>query len=97
MFNFTDTILTHEEIKKFIDQCLYSLEQCVSRFPQNYKAIYRLTHFYLNNKTYKDLVKCRQLMLNEYRSTDASVISGLFSDRKASNFFNVSHEYLLFF
>lgn len=83
-----DANLSIDELKNLIDQCLNSLEQCASRFPQNYKALYRLTHFYLNNKTYKNLTKCRQLMLSEYTCKDSTILTGLFCDRKMTNFFN---------
>ncbi|GLV33874.1 hypothetical protein CBL_11242 [Carabus blaptoides fortunei] len=51
-------------------------------------TLYRLTHFYLNNKTCRSLTKCRQLMLAEYRCTDSSTVAGLFSERRNNNFFN---------
>lgn len=89
-FIFSDTFLSQEDLRKLIDQCLCSLEQCATRFPQNYKALYRLTHFYLNNKSYKSPAKGRQLMLTEYLCADSTVLTGLFCDRKNNNFFNVS-------
>lgn len=66
------------------------LEQCITRLPQNYKAIYRLAHLYFHYKPRKDLTKCRQLLLGEYKCKNSVIVSGLFSDRKANNFFNVS-------
>lgn len=66
------------------------LEVCIIRLTQNYKALYRLAHLYFNYKSKKDLTKCRQLLLGEYKCRDGTVVSGLFSDRKTANFFNVS-------
>lgn len=68
------------------------LEICIVRLTLNYKALYRLAHLYFNYKTKKDLTKCKQLLLGEYVCKDGSVVSGLFSDRKATNFFNVSNK-----
>lgn len=75
---------------------LEGLEICIIRLNQNYKALYRMAHLYLNYKSKKDLTKCKQLLLSEFKCKDGTVVSGLFSDRKANNFFNVSCKYYLF-
>lgn len=71
------------------------LEQCVLRFPQNYKALYRLVHLYFNYKARKDGSKCKQLLLSEYKCKSGSVVNGLFADHKANNFFNVKIHFIL--
>lgn len=66
------------------------LEDCIRRLPQNYKALYRLSHMYFHYIKKKDLVKAKQLLLGEYKCKNGVIINGLFSDRKNSNFFNVN-------
>lgn len=66
------------------------LEICIVRLNLNYKAIYRLAHLYFNYKAKIDLIKCKQLLLSEYSCKNGAIVSGLFSDRKTNNFFNVS-------
>lgn len=78
------------EIIRIYETLFTGLEVCIVRLTLNYKAIYRLAHFYFNYKTKKDLVKCKQLLLSEYTCKDGANVSGLFNDRKANNFFNVS-------
>nr|XP_023024842.1 calcineurin-binding protein cabin-1-like isoform X2 [Leptinotarsa decemlineata] len=76
------------DITHLIDRCVSGLEICVSRLSQNYKALYRLAHLYFNYKSKKDMIKCRQLLLGEYKCKDGTIVAGLFSDRKPTNFFN---------
>uniref|UniRef100_A0A1B6KZB6 Uncharacterized protein n=1 Tax=Graphocephala atropunctata TaxID=36148 RepID=A0A1B6KZB6_9HEMI len=59
--------------------CLDALEECAQRFPEHYKSLYRLAHFYFRSKLRRNVEKARQLLLGE---------KGLFADRKLSNFFN---------
>uniref|UniRef100_A0A1B6F531 Uncharacterized protein n=1 Tax=Cuerna arida TaxID=1464854 RepID=A0A1B6F531_9HEMI len=59
--------------------CLDALEECAQRFPEHYKSLYRLAHFYFRSKLRRNVEKARQLLLGE---------KGLFADRKPSNFFN---------
>ncbi|XP_044577498.1 calcineurin-binding protein cabin-1-like [Cotesia glomerata] len=78
------------EVAKLISYCLAGLEQCVLRFPEHYKSIYRLCHFFFNHKVAKDNDKCRDLLLSTYKCqyyTDLT-FQGLFADRKSTNFFN---------
>lgn len=84
--------LTDVEVTKLISYCLAGLEQCVLRFPEHYKSIYRLCHFYFNHKSAKDNDKCRDLLMGTYKCQyyQGHTFQGLFADRKATNFFNVS-------
>ncbi|KAK4873288.1 hypothetical protein RN001_015317 [Aquatica leii] len=82
------TCLSNSDINNLVDRCIGGLEQCMIRFPQNYKALYRLVHLFFNYKTRKDLSKCRQLLLSEYKCKNGAVVSGLFTDHKNNNFFN---------
>ncbi|XP_031357687.1 calcineurin-binding protein cabin-1-like isoform X2 [Photinus pyralis] len=84
----TSPHLSNSDILNLVDRCIVGLEQCVIRFPQNYKALYRLVHLHFHYKARKDLSKCRHLLLHEYKCKNGAVVSGLFSDRKLNNFFN---------
>ncbi|XP_063980045.1 calcineurin-binding protein cabin-1-like isoform X2 [Diachasmimorpha longicaudata] len=82
--------LTETEVSKIISYCLAGLEQCVLRFPGHYKSIYRLCHFYFNNKILKDNDKCRDLLMRTFKCQyhTGMTLQGLFADRKSTNFFN---------
>lgn len=80
--------LTDEEIMKIVSACLDALEDCASRFPPHYKAIYRLAHYHFYYKKGKDIERCRDLMLSNFTSRAGQKLGGLFSERKPSNFFN---------
>lgn len=80
--------LTDEEIMSTVSACLDALEDCASRFPQHYKAIYRLAHYHFYYKKGKDIERCRDLMLSTFTSRCNQKLGGLFSERKHSNFFN---------
>ncbi|XP_034836135.1 calcineurin-binding protein cabin-1-like [Maniola hyperantus] len=80
--------LTDEEIKKIVSACLDALEDCASRFVPHYKALYRLAHYHFYYKKGKDIERCRDLMLSTFTSRTGKKMTGLFSERKPSNFFN---------
>ncbi|XP_013173457.1 PREDICTED: calcineurin-binding protein cabin-1-like [Papilio xuthus] len=80
--------LTDEEIMKIVIACLDALEDCASRFPPHYKAIYRLAHYHFYYKKGKDIERCRDLMLSNFTMRCGQKLGGLFSERKQSNFFN---------
>lgn len=78
-------------VEMIYEMCIRNLEECVTRFPEHYKSIYRLVHVYLHGPdTIKNLDKCNQLLLGTYTSTLGNQIQGLFTDRKNNNLFNVS-------
>lgn len=83
--------ITFKLVFHYVESNIISgLEQCIRRLPQNYKALYRLAHLYFHYNKKKDLNKCRQLFLGEYKCKNGLLVSGLFSDHKTTNFFNVS-------
>ncbi|XP_030756514.1 calcineurin-binding protein cabin-1-like isoform X2 [Sitophilus oryzae] len=84
----TNGNMSHNDISQLVDKCISGLELCITRLPQNYKALYRLAHLYFHYKGRKDYTKCKQLLLGEYKCKDSTMVCGLFSDRKANNFFN---------
>ena len=56
------------------------------RFPEHYKSLYHLAHFYCKSKRNKNITKVAELLLGQ---------GGLFSDRHSKNFFNVCYNYFL--
>lgn len=86
--NLSSKPMSQEDISDVISTCLDSLEDCVSRLPQHYKALYRLAHYHFYYKKGKDIERCRDLMLASFTCRNGSKLVGLFSVRKNSNFFN---------
>lgn len=80
--------MSNEEICNIISMCLDNLEDCVSRFPQHYKALYRLAHYHFYYKKDKNVERCKDLMLGSFLGRNNSRMQGLFCERKNSNFFN---------
>ncbi|XP_056640755.1 calcineurin-binding protein cabin-1-like isoform X2 [Diorhabda sublineata] len=84
----SNEFMSNSEISHLIDKCVCGLETCIIRLTQNYKALYRLAHLYFYYKAKKDVNKCKQLLLSDYKCKDGTVVNGLFNDRKPNNFFN---------
>ncbi|CAK1545405.1 unnamed protein product [Leptosia nina] len=80
--------LSDDDIMKIVSGCLDALEDCASRFPPHYKAIYRLAHYHFYYKKGKDIERCRDLMLSSFTARSGQKLSGLFSEKKTNNFFN---------
>ncbi|CAG9130913.1 unnamed protein product [Plutella xylostella] len=80
--------LTDDEIMNIISACLDALEDCVSRFPLHYKALYRIAHYHFYYKKGKDIERCRDIMLTSFTSKLGNKVTGLFGERKTTNFFN---------
>ncbi|XP_053960915.1 calcineurin-binding protein cabin-1-like isoform X1 [Anastrepha ludens] len=76
-----------ENIYKIVVQ---NLEECVTRFPEHYKSIYRLAYHYKNTSftNLKNLHRCEELMLGQYKTSLENQINGVFYDRKWNNIFN---------
>ncbi|XP_055840261.1 calcineurin-binding protein cabin-1-like isoform X2 [Episyrphus balteatus] len=80
---------SEHELEAIYRSCVRNLEECVTRFPEHYKSVYRLVHHYLHApEKLRDLEKCRQLLLGQYTTNLGNQINGLFSDRKNNNIFN---------
>ena len=88
---FSEESLNDEETAILVAYCLSGLEQCILRFPEHYKSLYRMAHFFFYNKVAKNSAKCRELLLETYRCQfyESQTVQGLFADRKSTNFFNV--------
>lgn len=81
--------LKEHDLESIFKTCIRNLEECVTRFPEHYKSIYRLVNIYLNAPdAIKDLRKCKQLLLSTYTTGLNNSVQGLFADRKNNNFFN---------
>ncbi|XP_017475237.1 PREDICTED: calcineurin-binding protein cabin-1-like isoform X1 [Rhagoletis zephyria] len=76
-----------ENIYKIVVQ---NLEECVTRFPEHYKSIYRLAYHYKNTSlpNLKNLQRCEELMMGQYKTSLENQINGVFYDRKWNNIFN---------
>uniref|UniRef100_A0A182SQ67 Uncharacterized protein n=1 Tax=Anopheles maculatus TaxID=74869 RepID=A0A182SQ67_9DIPT len=69
--------------------CIKNLEECITRFPEHYKSMYRLIHHFMHAPgSTKSFESARQLLLGTYRTTLGNQIPGLFTERKTTNFFN---------
>lgn len=81
--------MTDQELEHLYKVCVRNLEECMTRFPEHFKSIYRLVNYYLHSFDKEhDLEKCRQLLLGTYKTNLNAEIQGLFTERKNNNFFN---------
>lgn len=93
-FQDPNTPLDDKYIELIYEMCIKNLEECVTRFPEHYKSIFRLVQVYLHGpSSIKNLEKCNQLLLGTYTTALGNQIQGLFTDRKNNNLFNVSISY----
>ncbi|XP_053696269.1 calcineurin-binding protein cabin-1-like [Sabethes cyaneus] len=85
-----DENLTQIDVRDAIYRdCIKNLEECITRFPEHYKSIYRLAYHYLYaTGATRSLKRCRELMLGTYKTTLGNEIAGLFTERRNNNFFN---------
>ncbi|XP_023231855.1 calcineurin-binding protein cabin-1-like [Centruroides sculpturatus] len=76
--------------KKIVDQCLKGVRNCLQRFTQHYKSLYRLSHYYCYSAEDKKLPLSREILLGIPAGQSFSTIGhqGLFAERKNTNFFN---------
>ncbi|KAJ1527313.1 hypothetical protein ONE63_008831 [Megalurothrips usitatus] len=78
--------LDHAEM---INQCLTGIEECLVRYPRHYKSLFRLCHYYFRSKRNRNLRKCRQLLLGDYRVMRLNKnIAGLFKSANINSMFN---------
>lgn len=86
-----NSILTEREIELIYGICVKNFEECLARFPEHYKSVNRLVHHFMYApEKLRDMKKARELLLGTYVTSMGNKVQGLFSDRKGSNFFNVS-------
>lgn len=83
--------MDEKHIEAIYKMCIKNLEECVTRFSEHYKSIYRLVLIYMNGpERFRNVEKCSQLLLGTYTTELGNQIQGLFTDRKNNNLFNVS-------
>ncbi|XP_055643034.1 calcineurin-binding protein cabin-1-like isoform X2 [Toxorhynchites rutilus septentrionalis] len=81
--------LSSDDRDLMFKDCIKNLEECITRFPEHYKSVYRLAYHYLNTSgSHKSIERCRELLLGVYKTTLGNQINGLFTERKNNNFFN---------
>lgn len=83
--------LDEKRIDFIYKMCIKNLEECITRYPEHYKSIYRLVLIYMNGpEKIKNVQKCNQLLMGTYTTELGNQVQGLFTDRKNNNLFNVS-------
>ncbi|GFW50405.1 calcineurin-binding protein cabin-1 [Trichonephila clavipes] len=84
-----ELLLSQQEIAELIPMCLDAMRECLQRFIQHYKSLYRMAHYYCHSKRNKNLQWAREILLAATPSTkNYPSMPGLFADRKNTNFFN---------
>ncbi|GFQ82744.1 calcineurin-binding protein cabin-1 [Trichonephila clavata] len=84
-----ELLLSQQEIAALIPMCLDAMRECLQRFIQHYKSLYRMAHYYCHSKRNKNLQWAREILLAATPSTKKyPSMPGLFADRKNTNFFN---------
>ena len=91
VFSSVDAIIKSETLWASVSQtCLKGLELIVQRFPQHFKALHFLGHYYMRSKRNKDMKKARKYLWGSDIPTGSK--SGqspsLFGERKNTNLFN---------
>lgn len=88
--------LDEKRVHSIYEMCIKNLEECITRYPEHYKSIYRLALIFMNGpEKIKDIKKCNQLLLGTYTTVLGNQVQGLFTDRKNNNLFNVSNTFNL--
>lgn len=83
--------LDEKHIEFIYKMCIKNFEECMTRYPEHFKSIYRLALIFKNGpEKVRDLSKCNQLLLGTYTTELGHSVQGLFTDRKNNNLFNVS-------
>ncbi|GFT23499.1 calcineurin-binding protein cabin-1, partial [Nephila pilipes] len=84
-----ELLFSQQEIAELIPICLDAMRECLQRFIQHYKSLYRMAHYYCHSKKNKNLQWAREILLAATPSTKKyPSMPGLFADRKNTNFFN---------
>ncbi|XP_013099300.2 calcineurin-binding protein cabin-1 [Stomoxys calcitrans] len=78
-----------EELKTIYRMVVQNIEECVTRFPEHYKSIYRLVHHFMYAPPgHRNLEACEKLLIGQYKTTLGNVVNGIFYERKNNNLFN---------
>ncbi|KAK7071146.1 hypothetical protein SK128_009756 [Halocaridina rubra] len=67
-----------------LSRCLMAMRMCLSRFQENYKAMYRLSQYYHTSKFHKDNSKAQNYLLGcaMWQNVGYMPVNGLFHERK---------------
>lgn len=86
--------IANEPVTDFSDLvqiCVEAMKQCLHRFPQHYKSLFRLAFYYSHSKKSRNLNYSRDYLIGPslpWQQTSHMPCQGLFSERKNTNFFN---------
>ncbi|XP_055949732.1 calcineurin-binding protein cabin-1-like isoform X2 [Argiope bruennichi] len=84
-----ELLYSQSKIAELIPVCLDAMRECLQRFIQHYKSLYRMAHYYCHSKKNKNLQWAREILLAATPPTKKyPSMPGLFADRKNTNFFN---------
>ncbi|GBN00302.1 Calcineurin-binding protein cabin-1 [Araneus ventricosus] len=84
-----ELLYSQSEIAELVPVCLDAMRECLQRFIQHYKSLYRMAHYYCYSKKNKNLQWAREILLAATPPTRKyPSMPGLFADRKNTNFFN---------
>ncbi|XP_061392801.1 calcineurin-binding protein cabin-1-like [Musca vetustissima] len=77
------------EIKRIYEMVVRNIEECITRFPEHYKSIYRLVYHFMNGPTeLRNLEVAEQLLMGQYKTSLGNIVNGLFYEKKHTNLFN---------
>ncbi|XP_043215817.1 calcineurin-binding protein cabin-1-like [Amphibalanus amphitrite] len=76
--------------RRLVARCVEALHHVIKRFPEHYKSVYRLAHYYYTSKTNRHLDWARDLLLGcaDWQTKSHMPTFGLFAERKPNNFFH---------
>uniref|UniRef100_T1PHJ2 TPR repeat protein n=1 Tax=Musca domestica TaxID=7370 RepID=T1PHJ2_MUSDO len=84
-----DTTYRFDEIKHIYEMVVRNIEECITRFPEHYKSIYRLVNHFMNGPSeFCSLEVAEQLLVGQYKTSLGNVVNGLFYEKKHTNLFN---------
>ncbi|XP_073826591.1 calcineurin-binding protein cabin-1-like [Musca autumnalis] len=87
--NEATTTYTTDEIKPIYEMVVRNIEECITRFPEHYKSIYRLVYHFMNGPAELcSLEICEQLLMGQYKTSLGNIVNGLFYEKKNTNLFN---------
>ncbi|XP_076057639.1 calcineurin-binding protein cabin-1-like [Oratosquilla oratoria] len=73
-----------KQCEELVTRCLIALKECLARFPQHYKSLYRLAHYYHLSKQHKDNSKARNYLLgcDYFQRVPYMPVNGLFHEKR---------------
>ncbi|KAK8728594.1 hypothetical protein OTU49_009037, partial [Cherax quadricarinatus] len=79
-----EKVIEKKDHMNVIGRCITALKLCLSRFPENYKALFRLAYYYNTSKFHKDCTRSRNYLLGceFWQRVPYMPVNGLFNERK---------------